>query len=107
MKEVNVVTKLSDDNMTFTVAVNGDFGFSLLHEFRNAYSRNDASLAKNVVIDMRMTDTVDSSALGMLLNMKQYMNKADGEIHIINCNKFVSKIFDITNFKKKFTIDFL
>ena len=105
MKEINVVTRLSDDNMTFTIGVNGDFSFSLLHEFRNAYSSNEASLAKNVIIDMRMTDTVDSSSLGMLLNMKQYLNKEDGEIHIINCNKFVSKIFDITNFKKKFTLE--
>lgn len=54
---------------------------------------------------MRKTDTVDSSALGMLLNMKKYLNKEDGEIHIINCNKFVGKILDITNFKKKFSID--
>lgn len=105
MKEINVVTKLSDNDTTFTIGVNGDFSFSLLHEFRNAYSSNDASSAKNVVIDMRMTDTVDSSALGMLLNMKQHLNKADGEIHIINCNKFVGKIFDITNFNKKFAID--
>lgn len=105
MNKVNVVTRLSDDNVTFTIAVNGNFSFSLLNEFRNAYSSNEASLAKNVIIDMRMTDTVDSSALGMLLNMKQYLNKADGEIHIINCNKFVGKIFDITNFKKKFTLE--
>lgn len=105
MKEENVVTRLSDNDMTFTIGVNGDFNFSLLHEFIAAYSNNEASSAKNIIVDMRMTETVDSSSLGMLLNMKKYLNKADDEIRIINCNAFVGKILDITNFKKKFSID--
>lgn len=102
---MSVDTKMSDDNMTFTISVTGDFCFALLHEFRDAYSCDEASSAKNMVVDLRMTNTVDSSALGMLLNMKEYANKEDGEIHIINCNKFVGNIFEITNFKKKFSID--
>ena len=102
---MSVDTKMSDDNMTFTISVTGDFCFSLLHEFRQAYTSNEASSAKNIIVDLRMTNTVDSSALGMLLNMKEHTNKEDGEIHIINCNKFVGNIFEITNFKKKFSID--
>ena len=96
---------MSDDNTTFTVGVNGDFSFSLLNEFKQSYSTDEASSAKNIIVDMRMTDTVDSSALGMLLNMQEYLNKADGEIHIINSNEFVSNILRITNFNKKFSID--
>ena len=102
---MSVDTNMSGDNTTFTIGVNGDFCFALLHEFRNAYSSEEASSAKDVVVDMRNTDTVDSSALGMLLNMKQHLNKEDGEIHIINCNRFVGNIFEITNFKKKFSIE--
>lgn len=105
MNTENVVTSMSADNATFTVGVNGDFSFSLLSEFKKSYSTEEATSAKNIIVDMRMTDTVDSSALGMLLNMQKYLNKADGEIHIINCNKFVGNILEITNFKKKFSID--
>ena len=104
-KKENVVARLSDNDMTFTIGVNGDFNFSLLHEFKNAYSNTEMSSVKTIIIDMRMTETVDSSSLGMLLNMKKDLNKSDGEIHIINCNKFVSNILEITNFKKKFSID--
>lgn len=105
MENKNVVTRMSVDNMTFTVGVDGDFNFALLHEFKKSYGTDEASSAKNIVVDMRETNTVDSSALGMLLNMKDDLNKKDGEIHIINCNKFVGNILEITNFKKKFSID--
>ena len=105
MEKKDVDTRMSDDGMTFTVSVNGDFSFALLHEFKKAYGTDEASSAKNIILDMRMTDTVDSSALGMLLNMQKDLNKADGEIHVINCNKFVGNILNITSFNKKFSID--
>ncbi len=102
---MNVETKLSQDNTVFTIGVDGDFNFSLLHEFHDAYSSNEAVSAKEIIVDMRKTTTIDSSALGMLLNMQSYLNKADGEISIINCNKVVANIFTITNIKKIFTIE--
>jgi anti-anti-sigma factor len=59
----------------------------------------------NVTVDMRETSAIDSSALGMLLNMKRFLNKSDKEIKIKNCNQVVKKVFQITNFNQKFTIE--
>jgi len=95
----------SENDRTYTISVDGEFSFTLLHEFRNAYSSKEAESANKIIIDMRKTSAIDSSALGMLLNMQVHLNKADGEIKIINCNKVVSNIFTITNFGKKFSVE--
>ena len=48
---------------------------------------------------------IDSSALGMLLNLQSALNKKDNEITIVNCNEVISKILTITNFSNKFNVE--
>lgn len=100
---MNVTTKFSENNTVFTISISGSFDFNSLNSFRQAYSSEEVQSAK-IIIDMRSTETIDSSALGMLLNMQRNLNKSDGEISIINCNPVVAKIFAITHFGKKFNI---
>lgn len=101
---MNVETRLSDDKV-YTISVTGDFNFLLLNEFRDAYSSKDALNARKHIVDLAKTKTVDSSALGMLLNMQRHLEKGDGEITLINPNEVVQKIFNITHFGKKFNIE--
>lgn len=98
-----IETRLTDNDSILTISIKGKFNFSLLNEFREAYS-NHTIKPKKIIIDMRRTSTIDSSALGMFLNMQRHLKKEDGEISIINCNKDVNKIFQITHFNKKFSI---
>jgi len=100
---MNVNTAFSEDNEVYTITIDGSFDFNSLNSFRQAYSEDDIKAAK-IVIDMRKTSTIDSSALGMLLNMQRHLKKADGDVSIINCNPIVAKIFAITHFGKKFSI---
>ena len=101
---MNVESRFSDDHKLFTISIRGDFDFFLLKDFREAYSGKGVESAK-VVVDMSRTETIDSSALGMLLNMQKHLKKSDREITITNCNDVVGKIFDITHFSKKFIIE--
>ena len=101
-----IASKFSTEDMTLVVSIDGDFNFTLLNEFRQAYSHVVKKTgAVKYIVDMKNTSTIDSSALGMLLNMQRDLNKQDGEIRITNCNKDVKKIFQITRFNKKFTIE--
>ena len=101
---MSVETRRSEDNV-FTIYVKGDFNFLLLNEFRDAYSCEDALNARKHIVDLAKTQTIDSSALGMLLNMQRHLEKGDGEITLINPNEVVQKIFNITHFGKKFNIE--
>lgn len=101
---MSVDQRMSDDNV-FTISVKGDFNFLLLKGFRDAYSCDDALKARKHIVDLAKTSTIDSSALGMLLNMQRHLEKGDGEITITNSNAVVQKIFNITHFGKKFNIE--
>ena len=102
---MNITTDISRDKKTFTILIEGDFNFSLLHEFKNSYNNTDASTADNIIIDFRKTLTVDSSALGMLLNLQKDLGKSKDNTKIINCNDVILNILKITNFYKKFNIE--
>lgn len=101
---MSINAAFSDNKSVYTISIEGIFNFSMLYEFRKSYSDPDVALAK-VIVDFRDTEMVDSSALGMLLNMQKDLNKADKEITIINSNQSIKKILVITNFEKKFTVD--
>ena len=100
---MTIETKLSENNELLVITVKGAFDFSMLDDFRVAYT-GDIDKSTRVVIDMRDTSSINSSALGMLLNMQRHLGKADGEIRVTNCNEVVKKIFNITHFNKKFNI---
>lgn len=102
---MSIETNLSNDKKTFTILIEGDFNFSLLHDFKAAYNNNDAMTAEKIIIDLRKTLTVDSSALGMLLNLQKDLGKSGDSTVIINCNDVISKILKITNFSKKFKLE--
>jgi len=99
-----VEASISIDNSVLTIGIKGKFYFSMISKFRKAYS-NDSIKPERVIIDMRNTSAIDSSALGMLLNMQRYLKKEDGEISIVNCNQDVNKVFQITHLNKKFRIE--
>jgi anti-anti-sigma factor len=101
---MTIKADLSKTEDTLTISIDGKFDFGSLKDFRLAYSEDHARASKYVV-DMRRTETMDSSALGMLLNMKKYLNKEDREIRIINCGPTLKKILLIARFDKKFKID--
>ena len=99
-----VKSNLSEDKKVLIISVEGKFDFTVMNDFRKAYTNDSMSPAK-IIVDLRSTPTVDSSALGMLLNMQRTLKKADGDISIINCNDDVKSVFQITHFEKKFVIE--
>ncbi|ARU56278.1 MAG: STAS domain-containing protein [Pseudomonadales bacterium] len=84
------------------ISISGLFDFNSVQEFRSCYDQSNKY--KKYVMDMSQVDHIDSSALGMLLNMKKTVG--DGvSIHIRNCKPGIKKIFMISRFDKKFTFD--
>ncbi len=102
---MSIATKFSSNNTIYTISINGDFNFSILDEFTRSYNHDSAINAAKVIVDMKNAETIDSSALGMMLSMQEYLNKEDGEISIVNSNSLIAKILKITNFGIKFSID--
>ena len=72
--------------------------------FRESYSGLNP-VPQKIIVDLRHTDTIDSAALGMLINMKKFLGKADREIELQNCNQTIKRILSIARFDILFNID--
>jgi len=88
-----------------TLSLGGRFDFNVHREFKEAYMTflNDAGIHA-VDVDLAAVDYLDSSALGMLLMLRERANAAGKQISLRNPNATVVKILDIANFHKLFTI---
>jgi anti-anti-sigma factor len=84
-----------------TVNVSGRFDFGLHSDFRKAYI-DQVSKGSVVVVDLQGVDYMDSSALGMLLLLREYAEKDAEEIRIINAGGDVREILQVANFEKLF-----
>lgn len=101
---MSLTTSTSADGQTFTIQIKGKFDFNLVQAFRSAYSGIETDFS-TVVVDLRETEYMDSSALGMLLNMQKTLNGKVDTIKISNCRPQIKKILQISRFDKKFDID--
>jgi len=87
-----------------TIKINGRFDFSVHKEFRSAYEaalKNDK--LGRCVVDLQATEYIDSSALGMLLMMRERIGER-AKIELVRCNKEIRSTLDISNFHKLFDI---
>ena len=98
-----VNTTVSEDGQTVTIAVSGKFDFQLYDEFRSSYSESDGSKV-NYVVDLANTDYLDSSALGMLLLLREHAGGEASRINISQASSDVKKILDVANFGKLFSL---
>lgn len=96
---VNTVTKGNE----LVVNIEGRFDFSAHQEFRDAYEKADSNITK-YVINMEKASYLDSSALGMLLLLRDHAGGDDADVEITNCNLDVQKILTISNFEQLFKI---
>jgi len=95
-------SQLSPDGTTLTISPDGRFDFKVHGEFRHAYV--NAAGAQHYVINLSRTDYLDSSALGMLLLLREHAGGDHADIRILNCKPDVYTIFQIANFHKLFTL---
>jgi anti-anti-sigma factor len=99
------ISILTRDDIT-TIQLEKDFTFHHQAEFRKSYEQNLEPQTKSILIDFGKTDFIDSAALGMLLILREYIEKHGQSITIklINCKKEVLEILEISNFAKLFSI---
>jgi anti-anti-sigma factor len=98
-----VASRLSDDGVELVIQVSGRFDFSAHQEFRDAYETLSQP-PHRYQVDMRDTHYLDSSALGMLLLLRDHAGGDNADVEIVNCNADVRKILAISNFEQLFSI---
>jgi anti-anti-sigma factor len=87
----------ADGNVT--ICLSDKFDFMSADNFRQAYESNEG---ENYIVDFKSTEYMDSSGLGMLLNMKRSIGAKD--ISLINCKPQIKKVLVISRFEEHFSI---
>jgi anti-anti-sigma factor len=87
------------------IKLNGRFDFNTHREFRAAYEPlvSDAD-THAVIVDFAGVDYLDSSALGMLLMLRDKLGGAGKEVALTGVRGNVKQVLDIANFGKLFPI---
>lgn len=93
----------SEEGKTLTIQIQGRFDFSSLQVFRTSYESVHVK-PQFYIVDMKECDYLDSSALGMLLSLRDYAGGDDAQIKIMNCTNDVRKILLITKLDELFEV---
>jgi anti-anti-sigma factor len=96
-----ITSTVSDNGAVVTIQVSGRFDFATHQEFMRAYKEYPRG-EKKFVVDLKNAEYLDSSAMGMLLQLRDY--GGGGDIRILNGNDAVREILRIANFDKLFSI---
>jgi HptB-dependent secretion and biofilm anti anti-sigma factor len=100
---MGITSTTSTDDSKLTIGIEGRFDFSSHQEFRRAYEGASVK-PTSYTVDMKAANYLDSSALGMLLLLRDYAGGDSSDVSIVNCNEDVKKILSISNFEQLFTI---
>ncbi len=98
------VASMAEDGKTLTITISGHFDFKSHQDFRKAYEKSDG-VGTRYVIDMDSAEYMDSSALGMLLMLREHAGGDEADVSIINAKGEIENILSISNFQKVFKIE--
>lgn len=99
---MSITTTESSDGKTVTIHVSGRFDFAAHQDFLRAYKQHPRG-EKSFVVDLKNTEYLDSSAMGMLLQLRDYGSK-DTTMQLVNGSEGVTEILRIANFDKIFKV---
>ena len=98
-----ILAQPSADGQELHISIQGRFDFGAHQEFRNAYERVEVT-PKRYVVDLRDTTYLDSSALGMLLMLRDKAAASNKALALTNVRGSVKQVLEIANFGKLFRI---
>ena len=83
---------------TRDIAVSGSFTFDVLRDFRKAYL--GSVKGKKYVLDLRDVEYLDSSALGMILLLREFVGEDSKRLRVINSKPDIKNIFAVSSMDK-------
>ena len=85
--------------------LNGRFDFHSHRDFRSAYEGVlDVAEVRDIEINFSQVDYLDSSALGMLLLLREKAEAASKNVALVGLQGMVKQVLEIANFGKLFTV---
>ena len=94
---------LDDGEKTLTLTVSENFLFSMYREFRDAYEHYKRP-GGHIRVNLAGASYMDSSALGMLMLLRDHAQAHDQDVVIVSPPQSVRRVLEIASFDKLFRI---
>jgi anti-anti-sigma regulatory factor len=98
-----VSSQLSRDGRTITIYVQGAFDSPIHKSFHDAYHQYPPDL--HYIVDLNQVSRFDSSALGMLLLLRDHAGGDEAQITLRGCPKEAREILNVSQFERLFEIE--
>ncbi|NRA53911.1 MAG: STAS domain-containing protein [Gammaproteobacteria bacterium] len=92
-----ITSSNSTVNRDVVITVTDRFDFSQYKVFRDCY-RSENTVGRVFRVNLKRATYMDSSALGMLLLMKEHADQIKGKVIIEEPNDAINKVFEIAQF---------
>ena len=98
---------VSKDGKKVHINITGRFDYKVSQEFRDSYRQVPGQDDVSYHVDLSDATYMDSSALGMLLLLREHAKCRGGSVFIEQPSKQIDSILKVANFEQLFTINYL
>lgn len=103
---MSVVQEVSSDGKKVQINIAGRFDYKVSQEFRDSYRHVPGQNCVSYHVDLSDADYMDSSALGMLLLLREHAKCRGGSVFIERPSEQIDNILKVANFEQLFTINY-
>lgn len=103
---MSVKQEILNDGMNINISITGRFDYKVSQDFRNSYRKIPSYQEITYYIDLSDANYMDSSALGMLLLLREHAKSYNGTVVIDRPSIEINNILKVANFEQLFTINY-
>lgn len=103
---MSIKKNISYDGKVMHIKVTGRFDYKITRDFRRTYNEADRLNGVTYYINLNDTTYIDSSALGILLLLREFANHRGGSVIIDRPSELVSNVLKVANFDTLFAINY-
>lgn len=102
--QVAVMSNIQTEQLADRVVlrIHGDFTFDINRTFREAYQAHASG--SNYEVDLSRTNYMDSSGLGMLIQLREYAGGDNGRVILSGARPTIQSILEVAKFSRLFEI---
>lgn len=103
---MSVSQEMSSDGKKIHINISGRFDYKVSQEFRDTYRQVPGQEGVAYYVNLSDASYMDSSALGMLLLLREHAKCRGGTVFIERPSEQVDSILKVANFEQLFTINY-
>ncbi len=103
---MSVSQDVSSDGKKVHINITGRFDYKISQEFRDTYRQVPGQEGVAYYVNLSGASYMDSSALGMLLLLREHAKCRGGSVYLEQPSEQVDSILKVANFEQLFTINY-